>query len=57
MLLVIQRVQQAQVLIDQKVHSQIGRGLLVLLGIPSTRLISCHSLVSKKTHSFTYFFR
>jgi D-aminoacyl-tRNA deacylase len=30
---VIQRVSKAGVLIDQKIHSKIGRGLLVLLGI------------------------
>lgn len=30
---VIQRVKQASVTIDEKIHSQIGEGLLVLLGI------------------------
>jgi len=33
MKLVIQRVQHAQVAIDGKMHSQIGKGLLVLVGI------------------------
>jgi len=33
MRLVIQRVSNAQVIIDEAVHSEIGRGLLILLGI------------------------
>lgn len=51
MRVVIQRVAHAQVCIDGEMHSQIGAGLLILLGIqPSDEQDDINYLVQKITH-------
>ena len=51
MRVVIQRVAHAQVCIDGEMHSQIGTGLLILLGIqPSDEQDDINYLVQKITH-------
>jgi len=55
MRVVIQRVKQAQVLIDSKVHSSINTGLLVLLGIEENDTDQDVSWLSKKISQLRIF--
>jgi D-tyrosyl-tRNA(Tyr) deacylase len=51
MKLVIQRVSEAKVVIDGKVHSEIGNGLVAFLGIHKNDLPeSCRQLSEKLVH-------
>jgi D-tyrosyl-tRNA(Tyr) deacylase len=52
---VIQRVSKASVTIDNKVHSQIGSGLLVLLGIEDTDTVEDIEWLSAKTINLRIF--